>query len=217
MQIGEKILIVEDHDDTRAWLAQVALAAFPGAVPVPAACLAEARAVLAGNSFGLALVDINLPDGSGIDLVSELSNTEPSVDCVMTTIFDDDAHLFAALQAGVLGYLIKDQPTDRLVAHLRGIADGEPPLSPRIARRILQHFQKQSAPPETSQRLTPREREVLTLVGKGYNRNEISQLLGISANTVAGYIKIIYEKLDCSNRAEAALEAVRLGLIHPGG
>ncbi len=217
MNTGEKILIVEDHADTRAWLAGIAQEAFPGVVTMSAACLSEARALLPENDFSLALVDINLPDGSGIDLVGELSAINPPVDCVMTTIFDDDAHLFAALQAGVLGYLIKDQPTDRLVTHLRGIANGEPPLSPRIARRILRHFQKDSVAPEVPQPLTPRELEVLALVGKGYNRNEIGRLLGISANTAAGYIKNIYQKLNCNNRAEAALEAVRLGLVKPGG
>jgi len=217
MQADQKVLIVEDHDATRMWLAQAAEDAFAGTPTVTSSCLAEARAAVQANRIGLALVDINLPDGSGIDLVRELSAASPPVECVMTTIFDDDVHLFAALQAGARGYLIKDQPTERLVARLKGIADGEPPLSPGIARRILLYFQGDMAGEGAEDSLTPREREVLTLVGKGYSRAEIGRLLGITTNTAAGYIKTIYEKLNCSSRAEAVLEAVRLGLVRPGG
>lgn len=156
-----------------------------------------------------------MPDGSGIDFIGELTGAQPDAYCIVTTIFDDDAHIFSALKAGAQGYLLKEQSTDRLVTQLRGIAQGEPPLSPAIARRMLRHFQTpDSNHADPPVKLSGREREVLMLVAKSYSRAEIADLLGITTNTTAGYIKTLYQKLNVSTRAEAALEAVRLGYLN---
>jgi DNA-binding NarL/FixJ family response regulator len=208
----EQVLIVEDYRETREWLGAMVREAFPEAAVTEAANMAEGRTRAAGRRFNLALVDISLPDGSGIDLVREIVDRSPETYCVMATIHDDDRHLFPALQAGALGYLLKDQPRDRLIVQLRGIVRGEPPLSPAIARRILEHFQ-QDRPPADAGDLSEREREVLALVAKGYSRGEVAGMLGITANTAAGYLKNVYRKLNISSRAEAALEAARRGLI----
>ncbi|HET7371603.1 MAG TPA: response regulator transcription factor [Gammaproteobacteria bacterium] len=208
----QRALLVEDHEQTREWMAETLEQAFPGIEVGATSDLASARETQAELHFNLAVVDINLPDGSGIDLVRELTIAHADIYCIVATIFDDDAHIFAALKAGAHGYLLKDQNADRIVEQLRGIARGEPPLSPAVARRILRHFQA----PEDDQpevKLSDREREVLTLVAKSYSRGEIAKLLGISVNTAAGYIKTVYQKLNVSTRAEAALEAVRLGLV----
>lgn len=213
-----EVLVVEDDRETREWLCDLAREAFAQARTAGVATLQAARERCARAMPDLALVDVHLPDGSGIDLVAALARGGTGTLCVMTTIFDDDAHLFAALRAGAAGYLVKDQDPARLVRALRGIVAGEPPLSPGIARRILAHFQEPAAirtPPDAA--LSPREHEVLTLVAKGYSRGEIARLLGITPNTAAGYVKSVYRKLDCSNRAEAVLAAVRLGLVRPGG
>lgn len=211
-------LILEDHDEPRQWLIKLVQEAFPGIDIQAAATLAQARALVAQREFDLALVDINLPDGSGTELVAELRRRDLGTYAVMATIFDDDRHLLPALQAGAQGYLLKDQPRERLLAQLRGISSGQPPLSPSAARRILRHVQQQIPPPmkpapETS--LTERETEALTLLARGFNRHDIATAMGITANTVAGYTKSIYTKLNVSSRAEAALAAVRLGLIDP--
>lgn len=211
-------LVVEDHDQMREWLSKVASEAFPGAVVSTAATLAEARALVEAQSFGLALVDISLPDGSGVSLIGELS-ARPACDTysVVTTIYDDDHHLFTALEAGAQGYLLKDQPRKRLVEQLQGIVKGEPPISPSVARRILRYFNRRPTP-ETADvpQLTEREREVLDLLSRGFNRNDIAQALGISPHTAAGHVKAIYRKLNVSGRAEATLEAVQLGIIDSG-
>lgn len=208
----QRALLVEDHESTREWMGDTLGQAFPGIEVTGVADLAAARGALADLHVNLAVVDINLPDGSGIDLVRELTAAHADLYCIVATIFDDDAHIFAALKAGAHGYLLKDQTSERIVAQLHGIARGEPPLSPAVARRILRHFQAPaSARPEVG--LSDREREVLTLVAKSYSRGEIAKLLGISVNTAAGYIKTVYQKLNVSTRAEAALEAVRLGLV----
>ena len=162
----------------------------------------------------LALVDLALPDGNGMDIVAALAQKNPSCMIVVATIFDDDAHLFPALRAGAQGYLLKEQPRELLVRQLRGIADGQPPLSPAIARRLLRHFQPL---PDASNgeaiQLTPREREVLSLLARGIRIVEIAQTIGISRHTVGDYVKNIYRKLKISSRAEAALQAKSLGLV----
>src|SRR6476661_3829355 len=133
-------LIVEDLPDIRAWLAQVADEAFPGMQLVLASRVAEGVAAMAAQQFDLALVDLGLPDGSGIDLLRMLQDRQPQAVSVVVSIYDDDEHLFPALQAGAFGYLLKDQPREQLVAQLLRITQGEPPLSPPIARRVLGYF-----------------------------------------------------------------------------
>lgn len=206
------ILMVEDHQETREILAGVLRDAFGSIQITQTSTLGQARARLKAQAFNLALVDIGLPDGSGIDLVAQISRTMPQVYVVVMTIFDDDQHLFAALQAGAHGYLLKEQPHEELVNLLHGIIQGQPPLSPVVARRILQHFRIQTKPLSRCG-LTHRESEVLTLLAKGLTCKELAYLLGISPHTSADHIKNIYSKLNINSRAEASLEAVRLGLV----
>ena len=209
------VLIVEDHDDTRLWWEKHISEAFPQAQGMGAATLSEAHELLEKHDFSLALVDINLPDGSGIDLVREMGRTHPDIYCVISTIFDDDAHIFSALRAGAMGYLIKEQALDRQVQQLKAVLHGQPPLSPGVARRILTHFSQQNKEPESNEALTDREKDVLRLMAKGFSRPEVAKLLGLTPNTVASYTKVIYQKLNISRRAEAVMEGVRLGLIDP--
>jgi DNA-binding NarL/FixJ family response regulator len=172
--------------------------------------------------FDLALIDLGLPDGSGIDVVGALHRHQPQAMPVVVTIYDDDDHLFPALQAGAFGYLLKEQPQDALVAQLLRMTQGEPPLSPPIARRVLSHFAGASQRRvelvrglEEEVALTDRETEVLQRVAKGYTLPEIALQFGLSKHTIADYIKQVYRKLNVSSRAEAALEAARRGLVRP--
>ena len=172
--------------------------------------------------FDLALVDLGLPDGSGTDIVGALRVRQPQAISVVVTIYDDDDHLFPALQAGAFGYLLKEQPRDVLVAQLLRIMQGEPPLSPPIARRVLSYFTANAAERlalarqiDNEVRLTERETQVLQRVAKGYTLPEIAQQLGLSRHTIGDHIKQVYRKLDVSSRAEAALEAARRGLVNP--
>ena len=141
---------------------------------------------------------------------------------VVVTIYDDDDHLFPALQAGAFGYLLKEQPQETLIAQLLRMTQGEPPLSPPIARRVLSHFASSPQRQKTLMRqiehevkLTERETDVLQRVAKGYTLPEIAQQFGLSRHTIADHIKQIYRKLNVSSRAEAALEAARRGLVQP--
>lgn len=208
-------LILDDLPACIAWLHQALERAFPGIAIATAASLAEARSRIAElATLDLALVDLGLPDGDGTTLIPRIRQQRPDVVTVVTTVFDDDAHLFPALSAGAAGYLLKDEAVDALAQRLRGIVEGQPPLSPSIARRLLRHFQPLPAPTVALvQSLTPRESEVLRLIAKGYSVPEAAELLGLTRNTVAGYVKDIYRKLDVGSRAEATLEASRRGLI----
>jgi len=203
-------LVLEDLPESQTWLRNVLEGAFPGMETPVAAPLADARDLTARVRPDIALVDLGLPDGSGVELIQLLNRDHPDCTCVVTTIFDDDQHLFPALRAGARGYLLKDQPQETLVTALQGIVHGHPPLSPGIARRLLGFFR----PEGTSEAdLTPREIDVLTCIAKGYTIARVAELLGLSRNTVAGYVKDIYRKLNVSSRAEATLEAARRGFV----
>ena len=212
------ILLLEDLPEIRAWLRKLVLEVFPEAHIAESARVHDAIALVAAVKFDLALVDLGLPDGSGVDVVTKLRDIQPDAQSVVVTIHDDDEHLFPALQAGAFGYLLKEQPREHFVEQLQRISQGEPPLSPSIARRVISHFASQTRPQERPQNmphvaLTDRENEVLLRVAKGFTLPEIGVQLNLSRHTIADYVKQIYRKLNVSSRAEAALEAQRLGLF----
>lgn len=223
----QQALIVEDVPETSEWLCLTLQQAFQQIQVFPASSCEQARQILQTHCVSLALLDVNLPDGSGIDLVPCVRQRCPDAYIVISTIFDDEEHILKALKAGAHGYLLKDMPDRLFIQKLRGILNGDPPISPSISRRILQYFsaEKSASASQTSNpdtpadprneavSLSPREQEVLTLVAKGLNRPEISSLLGLSTNTVARYIRDVYQKLNISSRAEAAVEACRRGLV----
>ena len=213
------ILLLEDLPEIRAWLSSLVLQVFPDAQIAEAARVHDALGLVSAIKFDLALVDLGLPDGSGVDVVSALREHQPETQSVVVTIHDDDEHLFPALQAGAFGYILKEQARELIIEQLQRISSGEPPLSPSIARRVMAYFAAKSKPQPASPSamphvsLTERETEVLLRVAKGYTLPEIGVQLTLSRHTIADYVKQIYRKLNVSSRAEAALEAQRMGLF----
>jgi len=212
-------LVVEDRPDTREWLEAVVAEAFPQMAVVSAASLRAARRVLAEHAqapafeLKLALLDLGLPDGSGMELVAEIARDFPDALPVVATIYDDDAHLFDSLAAGAQGYILKQEHPDTVAETLRRIEAGEPPLSPSIAKRMLERLRPEAPkPPPDDAGLSPRETEVLALIGRGLSAPEAARVLGLKPQTVAGYVKVIYQKLHITSRAEAALAAAERGL-----
>lgn len=203
-------LIVEDLPDTQVWLRRLVEQAFPAVGVTVADCVETARSVLRSRPFDLALVDLGLPDGDGVEIIAALSNLKAPPVIVVATIYDDDRHLFPALQAGAQGYLLKEQPLELLGKQLRGILEGHPPLSPAIARRLLGFFQN---PLPSGETLNNREREALGLLAKGMKVSDLATAMGITRNTASDYVKTIYRKLNISSRAQAALHAARMGLV----
>lgn len=214
----KSILLLEDLPEIRAWLSELVSKVFPGAQIMECSRIQHAIDFIARHRFDIALVDLGLPDGSGVTVVERLREHQPETQTVVVTIHDDDDHLFPALQAGAFGYILKEQTHDQIVEQLQRISQGEPPLSPSIARRVISHFKAKPSPasapvdiPKVS--LTERETEVLLRVAKGFTLPEIGIQLGLSRHTIADYVKQIYRKLNISSRAEAALEAQRLGIF----
>ncbi len=207
-------LVVEDVSAAAQWLGLMLEEAFDGiAVQV---CATRAAGISVGREHApdIALIDLGLPDGSGIDVIRDLCKRHPACHCIVTTIYADDQHLFPALRAGARGYLLKDQPKERVIQSLRGIVGGEPPLSPVIAQRLLRVFGTDQHREDRSEAsLSPRERETLILIAKGMKLPQVAEHLGVTRNTAAGFIKSVYRKLEVSSRAEATLEAARMGLV----
>lgn len=211
-------LIVEDRPDTRAWLVRVVAETFPDMAIATAGSLREARRWLADHAgspawrLDLALLDLGLPDGSGVELVAEVARDFPEALPVVATIYDDDAHLFDSLAAGAQGYVLKQERPEDVAACLRRIEAGEPPLSPSIARRLLDRLRPQAPKQPDDADLSPRETEVLTLIARGLSAPEAAREIGLKPQTVQGYVKVIYQKLHVSSRAEAVLAAAERGL-----
>jgi DNA-binding NarL/FixJ family response regulator len=215
--------IIEDSPPMQALLHEVLSEAYDDITVETTSSLRQARERLrALNANGcasevqIALIDIGLPDGSGLDLLEDLRRIAPNAMRVVATVFDDDEYLMQAFRAGAHGYLLKDEPKDRLIARLRNVQNGEPAISPSLAHKILGHFIRHAASvpgdPDNAQ-LTHRETEILQVIGRGLRVTEAATVLGVSTNTVSGHVKAIYAKLGISTRAEAALEAARRSLV----
>lgn len=206
-------LVLEDLPDTQVWLKNLLNAAFPDIQIGTANSCQQAVKQIQTRMPDIALIDIGLPDGSGIDVIRHIKQQKSRCLCIISTMFDDDDHIFSALQAGADGYLLKDQSAEELTTLLHGIIKGHPPLSPAVARRILQFFQNNPPKKDADNCLTQRENEVLRCIAKGYTVAKTAEMNSITYNTAASYVKNIYRKLNISSRAEAATIAVRFGLL----
>lgn len=191
------------------WLIHSVELVYPDADIFTSATLKDALNEIIHQDFDMALVDIGLPDGSGLDIVDYLTTHGKQTLIVMSTIFDDDQHVFSALRKGAKGYILKDQDKSQLAQMLINISNGQLPISPQIANKLLGFFNPQ--PVENN--LTKREKEVLTLLAKGINVPKVAEMLEIKSSTCYGYVKDIYQKLNINSRAEATLQATKMGLV----
>jgi DNA-binding NarL/FixJ family response regulator len=207
--------IIEDHKLAQQWLADALADAFDGIHIAVAGTVKEANELLDEGYPEIALVDLNLPDGSGVEIISRINYESPNTAIIVATIYDDDEHLFPALRAGAKGYILKEQRKEDISRLLQGIVEGEPPLSPAISHRLLNYFSSMDAPLQVvkDHGLTSREVEVLSVIAQGHSLNEVASILKVSRNTTATHVKNIYSKLNITSRAEAALAASRLGII----
>ncbi len=223
------VLIVEDDPAMEAE-AIAAVSIFPDANVRTARTVGEAERWMKRVAFDLAIVDLGLPDGSGITLLRALTggaplpadaNDQPTV-CVARTVFDDDAHLFAALSAGAQGYLLKGETIEVVRSRLLAAMAGEPVVSPAIARRVLAYFRGDTTPvglPQPARpnvplaALTTRETEVLRHLAQGQTLAEVGRDLTLSVNTVKTHVKNVYARLDVSSRLAAVDAARRMGIL----
>lgn len=212
----KSVLILEDVSETLTWLDEIAAEAFPGCQVTGVSSVRDALGAMDRRAFDLAMIDLRLPDGSGLDVLRRLRAGFPDTVCIVTTAMVDDSSIVGALSAGASGYLLKEQMRSGIIRQLQQINEGVPALSPSIARRIMEHFRRTGPSMGETGNLTARELEVLTLIGRGMRNGEVAAELMLSENTVSGYIKAIYRKLGISSRAEASWHAARLGLSYGG-
>jgi DNA-binding NarL/FixJ family response regulator len=203
------VAIVEDDDEIRANLthrigenaAFNLLATFPDAE--------SALGELPGHKPDVVLMDINLPGIDGVECVRRLKALLPQTQFVMLTVYEDNNRLFKSLMAGASGYLLKRTSPVKLMAAVKEAHAGGSPMTPQIARRVVQHFQQQGQVESQGKelpRLTPRETDVLNQLAQGFRYKEIIDNLGISAGTLHSYISAIYEKLHVHSRTEAVVK-----------
>jgi DNA-binding NarL/FixJ family response regulator len=219
-----RVLIVEDDVAFRKRYASI-LATDPSFEVVASVGTGnEALTMLASQKPDVVLVDLGLPDISGIEIIRRATATLPNCECMVVTVFGDEEHVLASIEAGASGYLLKDASEQSFLSGIRELIAGGSPISPIIARRLLKRFQPEAIidplPSEVLSGVMPdevaisaREREILMLASKGYNYPEMGKLMGISPHTVTSHVKKIYRKLAVHSRGEAVFEANRMGII----
>lgn len=180
----------------------------------------EGLALLQGPAADVLLVDLGLPDGNGLDVILAAQKAWPDCAVMVATLFGDEDRVLACLAAGASGYLLKDAIGSGIVDEIRTLHGGGSPINPLIARRLLAHFRPPAPASEAEPRddgLSMRERQVLTLITRGYAAGEIAGELAVSPWTVQTYVRRIYTKLGVSGRAAAIGAAHRLGLADAEG
>ncbi|HEX2010031.1 MAG TPA: response regulator transcription factor [Roseateles sp.] len=215
------VLIVEDQARFRDAF-QLALASVPdiellGIAPD----LPQGRKLFDQTQPDVLLVDLDLPGGSGIELIRHAAQTRPSCDVMVISVFGDEQHVLSSIEAGATGYLLKDSLALDLAGQLRTLRSGGSPISPVIARRLLLRLAPgaggaQQTPPledESAVALSEQESRVLHLAAKGFTFDEIAQFMQVSPHTVMTYVKRIYRKLQVRSKVEAIYEARRLGWL----
>jgi DNA-binding NarL/FixJ family response regulator len=168
------------------------------------------------------LVDLGLPDGSGIDVIRDAHAKWPNCNIMVSTTFGDEQHVMQSLEAGASGYLLKDSEPENMLDEIRSLHAGGSPISPMIARQILMRFHHNDSSKDTSAKpiankprasLSTREQEVLEYITKGFTSDEIATLISVSRHTVPTYVRRIYAKLEVNSKTEAIYEARNQGLL----
>jgi DNA-binding NarL/FixJ family response regulator len=211
------VLLVEDDPNTRSRLAQVVEGHPQLQLLAAVGSCAEARQELDKRKPDVLLTDLGLPDGDGVELIREIRKRGFPTQPMVVTVFGDETHVVSALEAGALGYLLKDGSADYIANSILEMLSGGSPISPPIARYLLRRFRglEETQLPDGSEapRLSEREREVLTMIVKGFSYAETAKLLGVSAHTVTTHVRSIYRKLEVHSRGEAVYEALQLGIV----
>jgi DNA-binding NarL/FixJ family response regulator len=200
------VMIVDDHPTFRMGLAAL-IDSQPGmSVIAQYASGEEALAAYQPGMASIVLMDLRLPGIGGVETIIALRSRDPEVRVVVLTTYDADEDVFRAMQSGARSYLLKDMSTEEIAGTIRSVHRGGTEVPPRIAERLAERAQRQS--------LSPREQEVLQLLVRGRSNKEIGAQLFISDETVKSHLKTLFAKLKVHDRNNAAITAVRHGIIH---
>lgn len=215
-----KVIFVENDPNVRLRL-QRAISGLADIHEIgSAATYREADALVSQFKFQMLIVDLDLPDGFGLDLIRRTAANMPEVDIMVLANANDDPHVVSAIESGATGYVLKTEIENSLVSAIRLLAAGGSPVSPEVAKSVLRalrtyttHTIEKTTAPIQPNPLSERETEILQLLAKGMSFNEIGDILTISPHTVTAHIKKIYRKLQVHSRGEAVYEAAPMGLI----
>lgn len=204
-----KVAIVDDDEGIRASLAALIRRAPALELQGDYPDAETAIKAIPKNPPDVVLMDINLPGMKGMDCVRQLKAQLPAVQFLMLTVYEDSDSLFASLKAGASGYLLKRTASARLLEAIRDVHDGGSPMTPQLARRVVQFFTKPAATPSSVSELTASEKEFLDQLANGYAYKEIADRMKISIDTVRSYVRTVYEKLHVHSRTEAVVKYLR--------
>ena len=201
-----KVAIVEDNRTTREGLETIVNLSPDFQCVCTCASAEEALRVLPGHQPDLELMDIQLPNMSGVDCVPRLKEALPELRAIMVTVYEDPDRIFSALRAGASGYLLKRSTPEEVLNAMREVQQGSGAMSGEIARKVIGYFREQAETTTAVDNLTAREREVLELVVQGLSNKEIADRLSVTVAAVRFHLKNIYQKLHVHSRTEAALK-----------
>ncbi|MFI5446367.1 response regulator [Polaromonas sp. UC242_47] len=221
-----QVALVEDDVHFQNAIATAIAAAADMTLLSVSSTRAEALLALQATPADVLLVDLGLPDGSGIDVIQAAHQLWPNCAVMVCTTFGDEAHVLQSIEAGASGYLLKDSAPENMLEEIRSLHGGGSPISPLIARQILMRFRQAAVPAaaptppapradDTPAILSSREKEVLELITKGFTAEEIARLMQVSVHTVQTYVRRVYGKLKVTSKAEAIYEARQQGLLAP--
>jgi DNA-binding NarL/FixJ family response regulator len=207
------VFLVEDDEPTRARLGRAVEADARLRLVGAAGTARTGIEGLRREAPDVLLVDLGLPDRTGIDVIRAARHLAADTQAMVVTVFGDEKSVVSAIEAGARGYLLKDGSESEIAAAILELHAGGSPISPQIARHLLRRFQEQTPASYGGPSLTDREREILDGVVKGFTYSEIARLLEISTHTVITHVRHIYRKLEVRSRSEAVYEALSLGLV----
>jgi DNA-binding NarL/FixJ family response regulator len=208
-----RVALVEDDEEIRKGLAALLNASPACRVSASFGSMETAIDSLGRDLPDAVLVDLGLPGMSGIEGIRALHAAHPALVLLVLTIYEDDDRIFGALCAGASGYLLKKTPPARLVDSIQEAMRGGAPMSPEIARRVIEFFRGRVGPEPQTHPLSPQESRLLRLLVEGHHYKTAAAELGITVNTVSFHLRRIYEKLQVHSKAEAVAKALRHGLV----
>jgi DNA-binding NarL/FixJ family response regulator len=211
-----RVLIADDHAVVRQGLSQICNAEPDMQVVGQAADGQEACRLAREHHPDVVVIDINMPVLDGVQATRQLMTDLPDTGVIILTMHRQDQYVFEAIKAGARAYMLKDTDSEDLLQAIRTVASGEAVLTSAIALRMIEEFRRQQNDPSGADgitQLTEREQDILRLVAQGMDNNEISDRLGLSEKTVRNRMTVIFEKLHVNNRVQAALYALRRGLV----
>ena len=205
-----KVFLLDDHELVRRGLRDLLESEADLEVVGEAGTAADALTRIPATAPDVAVLDVRLPDGNGVEVCREVRSRHPEVQCLMLTSFADDEALFEAIMAGASGYVLKQIRGTDLVDTIRKVSEGHSLLDPVVTRRVLERLRTGPEEDERLTRLTEQERRILELIAEGLTNRQIAERIHLAEKTVKNYVSNLLSKLGMERRTEAAVFAARL-------